>query len=369
MHVAVDAYHAMRSYGGIARYIRSLVCGMAEQAPDDCFVLFVNHFRQDGTMWRPEAANVEAAVLNAPRRLMQFLWDGFSWPPAEYWTGKIDVFHGTHFVLPAMRHARSVLTVHDLTWLRHPEYFMDTRLNERGYRKELPQALQRADAVIAVSVNTKRDLMELMHISEEKIHVIHEGVEEHFFIGNDGNRLAQVMQYNGLQQPYLVFLAGTPEPRKNIERTVAAARVAAPQMPLVIIGPNDPIRTLVGDASSENVHVLENVPDDDLPWLLHGAEIALYPSLYEGFGLPVPEAMAAGTAVITSNISACSEIAGDAALTVDPHSRDEIIQAIRTLLDDENSREAYASRGRQRAASFNWKVVAESTLRLYRSLV
>lgn len=367
MRIAIDAYHAARAYGGIARYVRGLASAMFDLESGHEFVLFSNRFREGGPDWSPEREHVRQVSLRLPRRMMQGLWDTFSWPPVEYWAGSIDVFHGMHFVLPAVRHARCVLTVHDLTYVRHPEYFTDTRLNERGYRKELPQALQRADAVIAVSGNTKRDLMECMHVSEERIHVIHEGVESHFFVGDDEGKLEQVMRRSALQAPYLVFLVGTPEPRKNLERTVAAAQAAAPEMPLVIIGPDGPVRTLIGNRA-EHVRVLDHVSDDDLPWLLHGAEIALYPSLYEGFGLPVLEAMAAGTAVITSNISACPEVAGKAALTVNPHSQGDIGQAIRVLLDDAGLRNEYVRLGRQRAASFTWKAAAESTLQLYRAL-
>lgn len=367
MRVAIDAYHALRPYGGIARYIRSLVGEMAIQAPDDRFVLFANRFRETGEMWRPQAANVEAVALSAPRRLMQMAWNYLDMPPVEWWTGDVDIFHGTHFILPAVRRARCVLTVHDLTYLRHPEYFSDRSLNERGYGVELPRALQRADAVVAISGSTKADLIELLHVPEERIHVIHSGVEPAFFVPDDEEMLAGIRRRYGLDGPYMTFLVGAPEPRKNLQRTMAAARRAAPEVPLLLVGPEVPIRTLLGDAS-EGVRVLDGVSDADLPWLLQGAELALYPSLYEGFGLPVLEAMAAGTAVITSNISACSEVAGDAAMTVDPHSEEEIETAIRMLMTDEEMRANYARMGRERAATFSWQSAAAEMLRLYRSL-
>jgi len=368
MHAAIDAYHAMHPYGGIARYIHSLVGEMAAQAPDDRFLLFANRFCEKGGMWRPQAQNVEAVTLNAPRRMMQWMWDHLDWPPVERWTGTIDVFHGTHFVLPAVHRARTVLTVHDLTWLRHPDFFKDQTLNERGYRHELPRALERADAVVAVSHATRNDLVELMNVDAARVQVVHEGVEAHFFVPEGDPRIDAIRRQYRLPDRYLVFLVGTPEPRKNLLRTVQAVQLAAPGLTLVIIGDREKLASLLGPLAA-SVHLAGYVPDDVLPLMLAGAEAALYPSLYEGFGLPVLEAMAAGTPVITSNISACPEVAGDAGLCVDPYDIEAMADAVRRLVEDEALRLRMRGAGRKRAAELTWDRAAERMLRLYHSLV
>lgn len=368
MRIAIDGFHASRGYGGVARYIRGLVPVLAAASPGNRFVLFSNRFRQLSPSWDPRLPNVRCYDLRIPRRLMQAGWDHLAWPPVEAFVGSLDIFHGTHFVLPAVRRAKCVLTVHDLTYLRHPEYFSNHGLNERGYRKELPRALARADAVIAVSRQTRDDLVELQEYPEARIRVIHEGVESDFFVPPDAGRLAEVKSRYGLDRPYLVFLVGTPEPRKNLLRTVSAARRAAAHLPLVIIGQEEAIRLGLRN-DTRGVILSGSVADADLPWVLHGAELALYPSLYEGFGLPALEAMAAGVPLITSNRSALPEVVEKAAVLVDPESEENIEEAIRELLADGDRRQQLIKLGRARARELSWDLAAQRVVEVYRELV
>jgi len=362
--IALDAYHAARPHGGVARYVRGLASAMFASGGGHEYVLFSNRFRESVGEWDPALSSVSIAKLNAPRRLMQNAWDYLSWPPIECWTGDIDIYHGMHFVLPAVKNAKCVLTVHDLTYLRHPELFVDKQLNAHGYLKELPQALKRADAVIAVSESTKRDLVDLMNVPAERVRVICEGVEPHFFLHGSEDEQQAVLARYGLNRPYMFFLVGAPEPRKNLERTVRAAFHAAPDIPVAVVGSELEIRKLLGPMAS-HVHFLGSVPDVDLPILLHCAEIALYPSLYEGFGLPILESMAAGVPVITSNISSCPEVIGDAGILVDPRQEDEISAAISDLIGDESRRNVLRKAGVVRASTFSWQHAASEVLQLY----
>lgn len=368
MKIAMDAYHAASEHGGIARYTRGLASAMFELSQSNEFVLFSNRFRESIEEWNPHLEHVSLKTLYAPKRLMQVAWDYLSWPPIEKWTGAIDIYHGMHFVLPATDSAKCVLTVHDLTYLKHPEFFVHSGLNQRGYLKELPAALKRADAVIAVSESTKDDLMSLMRYPAEKIHVIHEGVEAHFFVRASEEEERKVLNKYQMSKPYMIFLVGTPEPRKNLERTIRAAQSAAPDMPLALIGNPYLIKALLGDIL-EKVCVLGSVPDEDLPVLLHAAELSLYPSLYEGFGLPILESMAAGVPVITSNISSCPEVVGDAGVTVNPYHENEIKDAIINVLGDGMKSERLRQQGVERAALFTWQRAATDVLQLYGELV
>jgi glycosyltransferase involved in cell wall biosynthesis len=368
MRIAFDAYHTLFPSGGIARYSRGLISALADAVPQEKITLLINSFHTKGIAWKPARGNVARREIVMPRRMLQGIWDALEWPPIEFFLGKTDIFHGLHFILPPTRGAKRVLTVHDLTYLRFPDYFTLRSLNEVGYKRELPRALNRADAVIAVSAKTRDDLIELMKVPEAKIKVVPEGVDRHFIDFVDGVESETVRKKYNLNRPYLLFLVGTPEPRKNLQRTVEAAAKAAPEIPLVVIGHQDSLRGLLGEAKG-NIILPGFVPDDHLPCLLSGALISLYPSLYEGFGLPVLESMACGVPVITSNRGSLPEVAGDSALIVDPEKTDAIADAVITLLKDTSLRESMIVSGKARAADFTWHRTAVETYNLYRKIL
>ena len=231
-----------------------------------------------------------------------------------------------------------------------------------------------------------------MNFPEAKVRVIYEGVDPHFLNPVADKEAVIIRERYGLSRPYLVFLVGTPEPRKNLLKTVTAAVKAAPHLTLAIIGPQKPLLTLLG-SSHRNIRFTGVVPDRHLPALLSGAEISLYPSLYEGFGLPVlesmacgvpvfaapsfwegfgmhvVEAMACGVPVIASNQGALPEIAGDAAILVQPQSVTCIADAIFELLRNDALHDRLKAAGKKRAAEFTWQKAAEATLSLYREMV
>lgn len=368
MKIAIDAYHALFQSGGIPRYTRGLISALAEIAITDDFILFYNRFRERTTSWKPESKQFKIRQIHFPRRLLSALWDKLNWPPIEILCGAVDLFHGLHFVLPPAHSARRVLTVHDLTFLKFPDYFTNQSLNKHGYYNELPKALNRADAVIAVSQKTREDLIELMKFPVERIRVIYEGVGQHFFKPFEKQKSDTIMKRYGLKRPYLIFLVGTPEPRKNIARTVEAFKKAASGCQLVLIGPQMPLKMLL-DGDSHGIIFTGVVPEDHLLVLLSGAMVSLYPSLYEGFGLPVLESMACGIPVITSNRGSLPEVAGGAALIVNPEDVDEMAVAIIALLKDESLQQRLKVLGKRRASEFTWKKAAEATLSLYRELV
>jgi len=368
MRVGLDVYQASFAYGGVSRYIRGLVPALTAAGSTDHFTLVSNYFRPPEFHWDHDRPNVRVRTLRVPRRLMQACWDHLAWPPVETLIGPVDVFHGTHFVLPVTRAARRVLTVHDVMFLRHPEYFSNRSLNERWHSRELRVALDRADLVITVSACTREDIADLLGFDRGRIRVVHSGVAEGFFVGEADARGAEVRARYGLDGPYLVFLVGTPEPRKNLVRTVEAARRGAPGVPLVIIGPVAAIRALLpGD--SAGIRCLGPIPDANLPLVLHGAEVALYPSLYEGFGFPALEALAAGVPLITSDRSALPEVVGNAALLVNPESVEDMAHAIRSLLNDTERRRKLIAQGRARAKELSWDQAARQVLTVYRELL
>ena len=368
MRVAIDAYHALFHFGGVARYARELIGAFARAGGEERFVLFYNRFRERGAAWKPDDARFTLRQFHCPRTLVDALWGRLNWPPVEALCGPVDIFHGLHFVLPPARRARLVLTVHDLAYLKHPEYYSDRALNDKGYKGELPRSLARAAGVIASSARTREDVIELLGFPAEGIKVVHLGVEPFFFEAPSEADAEAVLARYGIVRPYLIFLVVSPEPRQHIVRTSRAARRSARGRDLVILGERGRIARFL-EGGSEGAKLLGNVPKEHLPALLSRAAISLYPSLYEGFGLPALESMASSVPVIASDRGALPEVTGGAALQVNPESEDAIAEAIDAILADEALARDLRERGRARARAFTWEKTAAETLSFYKDLL
>lgn len=278
------------------------------------------------------------------------------------------VYHATEHLLPCLRRP-TVLTVHDLIFERFPEHHTIT--NRLFLKLGMPLFVRAADAIIAVSRHTKQDLLELYGTPAEKIHVIYEGIDESFEPAGPSS-VAAVRERYGIARPYLLMV-GTLEPRKNHAvalRALAALKADGLPHCLVIAGGKgwlfDPIQTLVGELGlSADVIFTGHVPDEDLPSLYSGADCFLMPSLYEGFGFPVLEAMACGTPVICSNASSLPEIAGEYALLVEPEDAAALCRGVQLVLNRPQGRAA-ADSAIAHARRFQWSRNARETLDVYR---
>ena len=274
---------------------------------------------------------------------------------------------------PVRRRLPTVLTIHDLAVLHFPELF---RPWFRHYaRVVLPRAARAADAIIAVSQASKADIVETLAIPEERVVVVLNGVDRCFRpvpAGSEGT--PDVRRRYGLPRDF-VLTVGSVEPRKNLPRLLQAlARLRArPDTADVVLVHAGPEGWRAGDVSptiralglSDAVRFLGYVPREDLAALYGAARLCAYPSLYEGFGLPVAEAMACGCPVVTSNVSSLPEVAGDAAVLVDPRSVDEIAAGIAALWTDETRRRDLSAKGRLRATCFTWERTARETAAVY----
>jgi len=284
---------------------------------------------------------------------------------------KIDIFHSPNHLLPLFYKGKTIVTVHDLIPFTLPEVY--------GFwypaylRLLFPPTLKKADTIIAVSQTTKNDLLSLFDIKEEKIKVIYNGLDANFKLIEDRNLLEKKRQYLNLPEKFILFV-GTVEYRKNLKRLLHAfgglAKKENLSHKLVIagkfgIGSNEIFRTVNSLGIQEKVVFLNYVSYDLLPFLYNLADIFIYPSLYEGFGLPVIEAMACGTPVITSNCSSLKEIAEGYALLVDPYKPEDITEKIELLLHDENTRRELIKKGLRRSQIFSWEKTAERILEAY----
>jgi len=316
-----------------------------------------------------------ARCVRWPTRLKIPIWTRLEWPPIEWFVGRVDVAHGAFHLLPASRRARRVVTVFDLTNLRYPEAHVAGET--RAHVRMLEHAGRRADALIAISQSSAADLVELLGVARELVHVVPGGVRLEEFSGPwDGEAFEDLTGRLGVVGPYFVHL-GTLEPRKNLPRLLEAyarLRERLPDCPqLVLAGKKgwkyEPVFEAIA-ALGLAKHVVHTgyVAREDAVRLLRGAYACVYPSLYEGFGLPVLEAMAARTPVLTSNVSSLPEVVGDTGLQVDPENVEAIEAGMAWLLEHEAEARERAEAAYRRAQCFTWERSAEKLVGVYREV-
>ena len=375
IHVALDVSCAAETpitgIGYAAIYqLRAL---FARNDPTFTYSLFAAGGRGGDAILAREFPAHPARFVPFARLAKYYAWNKLNWPPIEWFTGPARIAHNLSHQVPATSRAMKIVTVHDLSMFRHPETHTPRMVHVQ--QTLLRNTAKRADHIVAVSESCKSELIDVLHVPASRIHVIHNGVNtEEFDVPFDARRLNELRQSHAIDGDYIIHL-GTLEPRKNLVRLceaytqLHARRSDLPK--LVIVGAigwgADPILKSIaalGDAVVRPGYLSRA----DAILLLRGARACVYPSLYEGFGLPVLEAMAARTPVITSNVSALPEVAGDAALYVDPHNTESIAHAIEHVLDDPNAAATRVTIGRARAESFSWQTSAAKLADLYRDL-
>jgi glycosyltransferase involved in cell wall biosynthesis len=358
---------------GIGTYVRNLVRSLAELPAGEPAVRYVLLVRpEDREQLADLPANFELVVESSPvysaRELVTLSW--------QLWRQHLDLYHATHYVLPAALSSRVVVTIHDIIHLLYPE-FLPSRLAFLYARRMIHRSLTRGDRIIAVSQNTRADLMQHFAVNGKKIEVIYNGVEDLFRRPLPEDEIERWLRSLGITRPYLLFV-GNPKPHKNLDTVVQAyarARQLAPfDAPLVCVGNRSGSEFKIRQRAEhlglgEQVRLLGHVAQEALPAIYQGATLFLYPTLYEGFGLPVIEAMASGVAVITSSTSALKEIAEGYAHLVDPLDIPAMAKAIAQCMTDHEHRAALARLGRRRAEDFRWEQTAARTLAVYLSVL
>jgi glycosyltransferase involved in cell wall biosynthesis len=292
---------------------------------------------------------------------MQSVWRRIGAPSIHALTGDVDVVHATNFVLPPTGSTPGVVTVHDLSFFRD-----DVHGGLRRLRDQVPWSIARAARVLVPSHAIAAEVTERFGVAPDKLAVTHEGVAPVFF--GAAPLADQALRAWGIERPFMIA-AGTIQPRKNFHRLLDAWRAAGADLTgwtLVLAGPAGWGPDL---PETPGVKLIGWVGDETLPGLLSAAEVFCYPSLYEGFGLPPLEAMAAGTASLVGRYPAAEEIVGDAALLVDPGDTGSIAEGIVRLATDATLRKRLALTGRTHAARFTWERTAAATIGVYRSIL
>ncbi|MBI5032963.1 MAG: glycosyltransferase family 4 protein [Chloroflexi bacterium] len=374
MRIAIDISPVVHRKAGLATYARNLTEHLLCLDQENSYRAF--HYGQ---------ANEPLPASLASLPCVTVLWGARRWRltvAAQYFfggtldrtLGTVDIFHATEHLLPSLRSAHTVFTFHDAIYALFPEYHLP--LNKLFLGAMMPRFLRRADAIIAVSECSKRDAIRLYNVPAEKITVIPEGIHQTLQPVNDSNRLAEIRAHYSKHQPYILFVS-TIEPRKNIAALVDAVKILRAQgFPhrLLIAGRKGWLYQSTFDhvkqaGMDSEIDFLDYVPDADLPALYSACDAFVFPSLYEGFGLPPLEAMACGAPVICSNTSSLPEVVGDAALQVNPRDVNEIAAAITRVLNDATLRDELCAKSLARAAQFSWERTARETLSIYQSLV
>lgn len=376
MRIGVDYTSGARQRAGIGRYTRELVTALLSLNHSHQYTIFAatgGLKRGDwGSAIRREGVRLRS--LPVTDDWLARLWHRLGLPiPVELITGPLDVFYSPDFALPPTAGStKTILTVHDLSFIHHPEAFVPSL--RRYLERTVPRSVERADLVLADSAHTRSDVISLLGVSPEVVEVIYPAVDSRFRTEakpGEGERLRE--RYRITDRPYILSV-GTLQPRKNylclIEGFARLEHSRSGQLQLLIAGGHGWLYDeIVAEAGRhENVRLLGFVADEDLPALYRGARLFVLTSLYEGFGLPVVEAMACGVPVVCSRTSSLPEVAGHAAMLVDPLDRGELTDAMGRVLQERKLREGMVKRGRAQAAGFTWQRSARRLMALIESL-
>ncbi len=372
MHIALNGLFLSEKNTGGGRYLLDLLQGLQSVRTTEKYSVFVS--RKTGTQkWVTQPGfEVVACGWMTDYRPSRIVWEHHCLQNVVSRKG-IDVFHAAGFTLPAQLKARSVITIFDMTFFLMPQVHEKSKV--AYFRSMIPAAVKKADAVIAISSQTKCDIIKYLGTPEEKIRVVPIGIGDEFRVIADKERIESVKAAYSLPDEYILFV-GTLEPRKNIGgliRAYARLRKRGCRHTLVIAGKRGwqcgGIYKLVESLLlSGDVVFTDYISQEDLPVLYNGAAAFVYPSLYEGFGIPVLEAMKCGVPVVTSGISSMPEVTGDAAVLIDPYDDVSLMNGIERVVRDRSLAASLRMQGLRRASSFTREKMARETVAVYNSV-
>ena len=371
MKIGFDAKRAFNNAVGLGNFSRNTIHALSHQYPDDRYFLF--HPGNANPLFTPSGNSTEIVPDGFWWKTLKNVWRSFA---VGKLAGKyeLDIYHGLSHELPVgieKAGVKTVVTIHDLIYLRFPQYYKS--IDCKIYDKKFRHACKVADQVHAISEQTKQDLMTYFFVPEEKIKVIHQSINPVFFEKVEDVRKKQLRLRYQLP-PQFVLTVGTVEPRKNLLGLLEGMIQSKVYIPLVVVGKQteyqQKIRKFVeADLNRLEVFFLSRIQDDELAVLYQMAEVMVYPSFFEGFGLPVAEALASGCPVITSNTSSLPEAGGDAALYVNPEEPVEIGKAIETVISSQELRKTMIARGIVYAQRFTPDNFAQQLKQLYNSVL
>jgi glycosyltransferase involved in cell wall biosynthesis len=339
MRIGLDITPVIYEHTGVGVYTRELVFHLLKHFPKDNFILFASTLRGQKKLWeylRTLAiySNFTIKIYPFPPLITETLWNRLHRFSVEKLVGQVDVFHAWDWQQPPAKRAKIVTTIHDLTTLKFPRYQHPQTVTV--HRRRLHWVTQETTAIIADSQATKRDIIDFLNVPPDKVHVVYLAAGAQFSPPTK-EETTRIRQKYHLPDKF-ILTASVTDHRKNAEAAIKASSL--------------PVFSLTG-----------SIPLQDLPALYAAAAVFVFPSLYEGFGLPVLEAMAVGTPVVTSDRGSLKEVAGTAAILVDPESTDSITQGINQALA---TRDKLIAAGLDQAKRFSWDKTAQQTMEVYK---
>ncbi len=384
--------------GGVYRYIFKLVESLSQLDQKNHYTLFLNFFKKEHlatfyeTLNRLQSGkNFQIRLFRFPTRLLRLFE-----PPIEFLTGRFDIFHGCFDYLPRILFGKGVVTIHDVRYLENfenetdqkwihilreisssPEFYTRDYLARSSLfnhlKKTVMKTIKKADVIITVSQFSKSRIEKLLGIPTEKVKVVYQGIDSKFRPLRR-EEIGPVLKNRGIKKPYVIYV-GKFDPLKNIFRFLEAFKKVtfAHNVNLVMVGPINWFYYIVLEKLKElditdRVIFTNFITDNEIVALYNGASLFVLPSLYEGFGIPLVEAMACGAPIVTSNICSMPEVVDDGALQVDPYSVCSIAEGMDKVLSDKHLCKELVSRGLERAKLFTWEKTARETLTVYQEV-
>jgi len=382
MRLGISGFFWNRGATGSGQYTHQLVRGLSRLPNGPQLLLFRAENEEDQGRVPDARGEMQERVLGSPvpltRNLFKVWFEQVALPRACRNEG-VDLVHVPYFAPPLVAGTKAVVTIHDLIPLVLPAYRESAWV--RLYTRLVTAGARRAAAIVTDSRSSRDDILHLLGVPSSRVHLVHLAADEAFRPVADGKQVERVRERYGLPRQYVLYLGGFDQ-RKNLGTLLAAyatlGKDVSGRAKLVIAGqlPSrdtdffpDPRRQVQTHGLGDRVIFLGWVPEEDKPALYSGATLFVYPSLYEGFGLPVLEAMCCGTAVIASNSASLPEIAGNAAVLFDPHDVEGLAEAINALLQHPDRRERLAAKGLDRARFFSWEKTVAQTIEVYESVI
>jgi len=371
MRIGFDAKRAFFNQSGLGNYSRTLISQLCTLFPENEYFLFSPKNPVANEIFPP----LNSTLIKPSRFLNKkfpSIWRS-AYMGSDIKRNNIEIFHGLSNELPSnikKSNARSVVSIHDLIFLRYPDLYK--RMDRAIYKSKFQRSCIQADAVVAISEQTKSDLIQFFNIEPSKIHVIYQACNSLYY-EHSGNELKiKTRQKFSLPDKYMLYV-GTIEERKNLLQLIKAKHEHRISLPLVVIGRPTPYFEKVKDYISHNsvtdIIFLKNVMPTDIPTIYQMAELFVYPSSFEGFGIPILEALNSGTPVITGKGSCLPEAGGPNSIYVDPMDIDEIADSIIRILDNKELRNTMIAEGYKHALLFREDRTAKEIMKLYNNLI
>jgi glycosyltransferase involved in cell wall biosynthesis len=367
MRIGFDAKRAFNNYSGLGNYSRYIISNICRFYPENECLLYTPNIADEDLFHEPEGT-----IIKRPRtrigKYSRSYWRSFK---LIHWLGNdaVDIYHGLSNEIPYGIHQttiKSIITIHDLIFLEHPELYKS--FDRYVYKKKVQYGARVASRIIAVSEQTKQDIIRFLGVDESHIRVVYQGCHRQFYNRVSLETLQYTRQQFALPAEYLLYV-GTIEERKNLLKIVQAMDRGNIDFPLVVVGRKtsyfNQVKSYIEKRGMRNIHFLDQVQVSDLPAIYQGSQGFIYPSSYEGFGIPILEALNSGVPVITSSGGCLEETAGKGGLLINPNDQEEMIHSINQVLEDSALRDRLIREGGAHALKFREEQTIPSLYNVY----